>query len=296
VKSPSVSGEQQEQQEAAQASRHAFAIIRIDDFLGLDSPPEQRITVKKIVRDEGTAEREVDRLNGLQRGEGVRYFSQITRIEAPQEPTFGAPENRISRLGSSESASAAGENRSCNSKFLETIHVPEYVVGPLPGGLGCPASRALAACAFPDGQHVINWSPIETFILVKNGDGYVDVVGLYHQSAESNNVMFALRIYEDMLRLSLSELSPLAIVKAFAEEYGHNVRVGDELGRFFLEQSIMIPGLDAGFPPQNVFKIEGSVAPSGALCFITCFVPPALRIALGFCLDTAKYMAALRGR
>jgi hypothetical protein len=44
---------------------HVFAIIRVDSFQTADSPLEEAITVKKIVRDRSAAEQEVERLNKL---------------------------------------------------------------------------------------------------------------------------------------------------------------------------------------------------------------------------------------
>jgi hypothetical protein len=59
---------------------HVFAIVRLDEFVGPETPLERRITVKKVVRGLDAAEREVERLNKLQK-EGVRYFWQHTRLE-----------------------------------------------------------------------------------------------------------------------------------------------------------------------------------------------------------------------
>jgi hypothetical protein len=58
---------------------NAYAIIRIDEYQGEDCPIECKIIVKSVVRDEKTATSEVERLNALGK-EGVRYFSQATRL------------------------------------------------------------------------------------------------------------------------------------------------------------------------------------------------------------------------
>ena len=76
---------------AASPTDHVYAIIRIDSFLGDDIPLEHKVTVKKIMRDADEAEREVERLNRLQKDGGVRYFAQITRIEK-EPPPENAPE------------------------------------------------------------------------------------------------------------------------------------------------------------------------------------------------------------
>jgi hypothetical protein len=60
---------------------HAYAIVRVDEFLGDDAPLDHKITVKLILWDADEARDEVARLNGLQREGGVRYFSQPTRIQ-----------------------------------------------------------------------------------------------------------------------------------------------------------------------------------------------------------------------
>lgn len=67
---------------------HAFAVVRLDDFqraVDLETEPEVAITVKKIVWTQEDAESEVARLNKLNKGKAV-YFWTITRVErkAPQ--------------------------------------------------------------------------------------------------------------------------------------------------------------------------------------------------------------------
>lgn len=65
---------------------YVYAIIRLDEFLGVDAPIERRVTVNKVMRDADEAEREAERLNGLQKDAGVRYFVQVTRLE-PSDQT-----------------------------------------------------------------------------------------------------------------------------------------------------------------------------------------------------------------
>ncbi len=60
---------------------HAFAIVRIDTFLGLDPSARDAISVKKVVRSAEAAEREVARLNSLNQDRGATYFWTITRLE-----------------------------------------------------------------------------------------------------------------------------------------------------------------------------------------------------------------------
>jgi len=60
---------------------HVFVILRLDDFQGSAVPVQERISVTKIFWDGEAAAREVARLNELQGNRGVRYFSQVGRLE-----------------------------------------------------------------------------------------------------------------------------------------------------------------------------------------------------------------------
>jgi hypothetical protein len=60
--------------------RPGFAIIRIDPDMAEE---QNRITVKRVVWDEATAEREVQRLNELQAESESFYFWQYTRVDEP---------------------------------------------------------------------------------------------------------------------------------------------------------------------------------------------------------------------
>jgi hypothetical protein len=70
---------------------HVYAVIRSDDFLGDDCPSEEKVTVKMIVRDRDEAEREVARLNALQKPGGPHYFWQVTRLLQAPVVAEGAP-------------------------------------------------------------------------------------------------------------------------------------------------------------------------------------------------------------
>jgi hypothetical protein len=63
-----------------------YAIIRSDDYLGEGCPVEERMTVKMVVWDEEEANREVTRLNALQKHNGSRYFWQATRLIKKEQP------------------------------------------------------------------------------------------------------------------------------------------------------------------------------------------------------------------
>lgn len=63
--------------------KHAqlYAILPYETDADPDDPIDFRITVKKVVNDPEYAEREVQRLNGLNSGKGTYDFSQLTRFE-----------------------------------------------------------------------------------------------------------------------------------------------------------------------------------------------------------------------
>jgi hypothetical protein len=65
----------------------AYVIVRFDGFHD-DADPETAITVKKVVWDQATAEREVERLNRLNAEKGCVYFWQMTRVERTVNPTL----------------------------------------------------------------------------------------------------------------------------------------------------------------------------------------------------------------
>jgi len=62
---------------------HVFAIIRVDKY-SLPSNPQDFnsdfITVTKVVRTQEEAEREVERLNGLNAAKDCTYLWQLTRL------------------------------------------------------------------------------------------------------------------------------------------------------------------------------------------------------------------------
>ena len=60
--------------------RQVFAVIRVDEFQGLDAPIESKVTVTQIVSTEEIAEREVERLARVNADKGCRYYWQATRF------------------------------------------------------------------------------------------------------------------------------------------------------------------------------------------------------------------------
>ena len=62
--------------------KRAFAIVRVDDYMGSPiCPEEHRFKVKLVISSQERAEAEVSRLNALAEGRDYRYFWQHTRVE-----------------------------------------------------------------------------------------------------------------------------------------------------------------------------------------------------------------------
>lgn len=66
---------------------HVYAIVRFDEFHGDDVPIDRMVSVKAVLLNAESAAREVDRLNGLQAGGGVRYVYMLTRLENSKATT-----------------------------------------------------------------------------------------------------------------------------------------------------------------------------------------------------------------
>jgi len=69
-----------------------FAIVRFDDFQPESIPIDQRIRIVRVVRDQGTAESEVQRLTMVNGDKGCRYRWYATRLvegwDAPNPDTI----------------------------------------------------------------------------------------------------------------------------------------------------------------------------------------------------------------
>jgi hypothetical protein len=57
-----------------------FAIVRFDEFHPESTPLDHRVSVVRIVRDQGTAESEVDRLTDANSHKGCRYRWYLTVV------------------------------------------------------------------------------------------------------------------------------------------------------------------------------------------------------------------------
>ncbi len=58
----------------------AYAIVRVEDGAGEETPFEFRMKVKRIVWDQDLANSEVDRLNAIRRSP-CHYFWQVTHVD-----------------------------------------------------------------------------------------------------------------------------------------------------------------------------------------------------------------------
>jgi hypothetical protein len=64
-----------------------YALLRFDEFPDTDVPIQAKVTVKKVLKDRGAAEREVKRLNELYANERCRYWWQETRLVSAETET-----------------------------------------------------------------------------------------------------------------------------------------------------------------------------------------------------------------
>jgi hypothetical protein len=274
--------------------RHAYAIIRIDEFLESSTPEERRITVKKIVFDADEADREVERLNRLQEGKGVRYFSQITRLENFDESRVGGDgghANRITSFLTEPPSPAITEEKLAE---LESIFVPEFVHFGPPIGLGFPAIRAYEVCANPSSQHRINWKIFRVILYAKHQKGFTDVVGI-DESNDFKKLIFAMRAFPDLCKESLDDLTPLEIVERLVDRFGLTVYVGNNHGKFFREEEIHVPKLLVpGVNLAHVISLGNPNIQQGFQSFLLAAQPPFVLIALAFCLDVTEYLSWIK--
>jgi hypothetical protein len=61
--------------------QHIYAIVRYETDADENTPIDLRVTVKKVVVDPHYAEKEVKRLNDLNKEKSCYYFYQVTRFE-----------------------------------------------------------------------------------------------------------------------------------------------------------------------------------------------------------------------
>jgi hypothetical protein len=274
--------------------QHAFAIIRIDEYSDPETPIEHRITVKKIVLDAEDAEREVERLNRLRAGKRGRYFSQITRIETPDESRVGAAGGYANRITAFLPEGSSGAIAAEKLAELESIFVPHFVHHEPPQGFGFPAIRAYEVCANPSSKHLITWEIFRIALYARRQKGFTDVVGI-EESQGVKKLMFGLRAFPDLCKEPLEELSPVDIVQRIVDRFGLTVSVGGSHEKFFREQEIHVPTLMfPGVTPGHVISFANPRSHDSIPSFLVAVQPPVIRIAMAFALDLTEYWSWIK--
>ena len=288
---PTLSAESSLRTEADLRRQYGYAIVRIDEFLGDHIPIERRITVKKVVNDPDEADQEVERLNRLQAGKKVRYFSQITRLEhsETQGNQESAQANRISDFLPGQTVDVMTAEKRAE---LEAIRVPDLVQC----SLNFPAFRAYEVCGSPTQMHQLKWNGLLASIYTKMDDGYIDVVCVT-EFENAKTVLFAFRVFPDLCETPINKLTPLEIVERMANKFGLMMFAGSHQGKFFMEQEF--PLLPSNQADVIAGQIRHSDHPSGHTCMPAFFLrpsPPVFQVALGFVLDTTEYRRWITNR
>lgn len=292
---PSITNESSVDLKPNRRYRHGYAIVRVDDYFGPETPTERRVTVKKIVFDPDEAEREVDRLNNLQDADGSRYFLQITRIDDADQRMPAQETSPANRIHGFMSEGPTDKPDPETRAWLESICVPPYLSAPPPGapnqpvGFGFPAYRAFEVCEAPSERHQIRWADMDATIFMKRYSDGADVVCV--QRNESVNMFsFAYRVFDDLCEVPLSDLTPLAIVEKMAERFGLTMSIGGVSGRFFLKRDFELPTIiRPGMPEGQIIYVDHQGRGPGIIASTLRITPPHVRVALGFALDLSAY-------
>jgi hypothetical protein len=180
---------------------------------------------------------------------------------------------------------------------LDTMQIYEPILRPPSlGGCNFPRTRILAACETPDRTQRISWNGLIVDIHAKACGGRLDVVGVA-VTKEPWRVMFALEAYPDLCDRPLGELTPVQIVERLADRFGLMVTIGNRSGRFFLEEEIPLPGdsRKQWYRPQ-LFELENVENHPFVLPAAATREDLVARVALGFCIDLARYGDWINGR
>jgi hypothetical protein len=181
------------------------------------------------------------------------------------------------------------------NNWLETISVPVYIHREIPNGYGFPTFRVFEVCASPTETVPITWSrweDLKATIYVKSSTSYTDVVCLHDDGKEKENmVIFAFRVFPDLCDAPLAEMSPVDIVKRFADRFGVTISVGGQSAKFFWEQEIPRPTiLLPGEAENTIFRLDSPKKTSLANGFLFRIDPSLVHIAMAFCIDTSAYL------
>jgi hypothetical protein len=261
---------------------HLYAIIRVDAFHGPETPEEQKISVKKVVRDVAEAEQEVDRLNRLQKASGVRYFWQLTRLErfADDRP-FPDSVGRLGRLERMDALVPPEAAAIEQTKFLESIKIPQPIWADPPIGLGFPQIRFFEVIANPSDIHVITWKGMTATIYARRSKSHADIVCL-----RDNHASIAFRVFPDLCDTPLPDLLPQEIIQKLADRFGFTLIIGAERGKFFLEKECPGPTIIVPAGPIIIDSPPGKPL-VGTLMYK--HEPPVLNVALAFAIDLDAY-------
>jgi hypothetical protein len=114
------------------------------------------------------------------------------------------------------------------------------------GGLGFDAARIMAAIEHPD-------RPVDRFawgnwiIKIcthpagnKSTGEWTDVVGI-GLNGEIRTILFAFQVFPDLCETPIKDLSPLQMVGALAERFGHVLTIGKKSGKLVVQEDFPRP-------------------------------------------------------
>ena len=99
--------------------RHVFAIVRYETDADLTTPIDLRVTVKKIVTDPEYAQKEVQRLNELNKEKGSYYFIQVTRFEETPLEIEALPSQSLVSSGRAAVQEVAAESGAAADRSVQ---------------------------------------------------------------------------------------------------------------------------------------------------------------------------------
>jgi hypothetical protein len=166
------------------------------------------------------------------------------------------------------------------------ILIPSYVTDARPKG--CGFSRFQVEKVIKDKSHQVHdlvWGNLLIRIYGRYSDAYVDIVATSRLGGHWS-VSFAYRVFSDLGRLPIDELSPLEIVEQMASRFGRDVTLGGCASKFHLQQTIQSTLGIMEFVGLPDIKDEGQDFTVSA---IRSTGTGAFEVALVFCFDTVKY-------
>lgn len=162
--------------------------------------------------------------------------------------------------------------------------VPPNITGPCPPNFGFWEARIRQVYEHPDRTHDIQSDDLHIRLYYKGADSVGDLLAV-RLSPTPKTVVFAFRLFASLFREPLAEVALLDIVRQMAERFGLEMLIGEQLGRFFVSQSIPLPKYSGAELVQGNNPRNHSFMPA---TFIK-VNPPNISVALAFCLDTTEY-------